>query len=213
MRRIAVTTRVFVPDSRCERWDCLDQALARLLIEGDCLPIPVPNVLAAPSIFFDDLGIDGLVLSGGNDTGLASTTEGTAPERDRLEAQLVDIAAGRGAPVLGICRGAQVLHALAGGRLVQDDRHVARPHRVHVVGPAPADWPERFDVNSFHRWVIPSDDLADGLRPLALADGGASVEAFVHREQPFLGVMWHPERVGVPEATARALVAWLRGDR
>lgn len=209
MTRVGVTMRVHVPESRGERWDCLDQALSKLLHDAGLLPVPLPNVIDGVLEFVAALEIDALVLSGGNDLATVSAGRDTAPERDRLESALVTMAMTRRIPIVGICRGAQMLSSCAGGRLVSDPTHAGTRHGVRML----TEWaglPSGFEVNSYHRWVIPADALGDGFRPVALAADGASVEAFEHRREPAIGIMWHPERAGAPQVATGFIIAHLQ---
>jgi len=92
--------------------------------------------------------------------------------------------------VFGACRGLQHLNVYLGGRLAPCEGHVAVCHPVHVQGASCS-----YEVNSFHGIGIPPDGLAPPLRAWMVDDRGW-VEAAAHRELPWLGVMWHPERDG-----------------
>jgi putative glutamine amidotransferase len=190
--RVGLTLRVEDLPERGERRDALDQRWVRLLESEGLVPVPVPNVLADAPAFVAAAGVGMLVLTGGNDLCDLPGATGTAPERDRTEHALLDHARARGMPVLGVCRGLQLLAARAGGRVERVEGHVARPHLVRQVGRPP--WPiaDRPEVNSFHDWGIPADALGD-LVPYALAPDG-TVEAAGHPTLPHVGVMWHPER-------------------
>jgi putative glutamine amidotransferase len=126
------------------------------------------------------LGLDAIVLSGGDDVG-------HPPERDRIERAALVLAERDDLPLLGICRGMQVLNIMGGGRLESREGHVAVRH--HIEGPDVA----RREVASFHRLVIPADGVAPDLVPFAWAEDG-TIEAVRHRSRPWTGLMWHPER-------------------
>lgn len=87
-------------------------------------------------------------------------------------------------PVIGVCRGMQLLHARSGGLLLEDAGHVGHQHSVALAT-------EVVRVNSWHRWVI--KELAPGWQALATAHDG-SIEAMQHERLPWLATMWHPER-------------------
>lgn len=148
----------------------------------------LPNVGAEITNFAAGTGISGLIFSGGEDWGLV-------PERDATEAALFAWARQEGIPVFGVCRGAQVVNLLMGGRLTSCDGHVALRHSVEVVPPVARS--PRHEVNSFHAQAISPEGLAPGLRPLALAPDG-TVEAFTSEDGRIAAVMWHPEREREP---------------
>ncbi len=159
----------------------------------------------------------GLVLSGGEDVDPArygAVSDGArtvSPERDALELDLVRRALERRIPVLGICRGIQLLNVALGGTLYQDlearcgteidhDRFREFAGQIHSIrssgelllsGVFPAD---DFIQNSAHHQGI--ERLADGLTAVAWAPDGL-VEAVECRESDagwVVGVQWHPER-------------------
>ena len=206
MMLVAVTTRV-VPTEAYEEWrDALSQEWASVLQAHGLLPLPVANGLSDPAALLDELPIAALLLSGGDDLG-PSLWPGAEPvpdalaARDRTERALLERAVQRGMPVLGVCRGMQLLNVWFGGSIRQalaPHVHVAAQHSVAfetAAGPVAAG--EALVVNSFHRNVITDDDLAPAFVPVARADDG-TVEAVRHRGMPIMGVQWHPERSGSP---------------
>ena len=153
--------------------------------------------------------LDGLIFSGGNDLAPESygaeadpTTTGTNPARDSGELALLTAALERDLPVLAICRGAEVLNVARGGDLVQHlpdvvghegHRAVVGEFSEHTVRVDPASRIESAPgaVKSHHHQGL--GRLGDGLREIAWADDGV-VEAVEDPEKPFLvGVLWHPE--------------------
>jgi putative glutamine amidotransferase len=198
MLAVGVTQRVVVSEHG-ERRDALDQAWAPLLLETGFAPVVLPNRGEGAAALIERFGLDALALTGGNDLG-------TAPERDALEGALLDEARARRLPVLAVCRGLQMMNAHLGGELARVDGHVAAPHVV-LAGGEPYT-----EVNSFHDWGIGPTGLADELEALLHAPDG-SVEAATHRELPWAGVMWHPERDSPDRALQREIVARaLRGE-
>lgn len=155
-------------------------------------------------------GLDGLVIGGGDDIGAdlyggeVLPTVRTDPARDRLELDLLAKALQAGLPVLGICRGAQLLNVHLGGSLHGDihETYDGVP-RLRTVLPRKnvtvaegsrlaaliGGGPRR--VNSLHHQSV--DRLGKGLRIVA-RDGHGIVQAVEDPEAPFLiGVQWHPE--------------------
>ena len=164
---------------------------------------------AAPDELLDIL--DGLILSGGADLDPASygaeaheTTTNFKAERDRFEIALCRRAIERDMPVLGICRGMQLLNVACGGTL---DQNLA-DSRVHIETPgvfsshpvrledgslaARAMGENLVEVHSHHHQGI--DRLGDGLIVSGWADPGEVVEAIEMPDKTFvLGLIWHPE--------------------
>ncbi|MEW2163227.1 gamma-glutamyl-gamma-aminobutyrate hydrolase family protein [Streptomyces sp. NPDC007084] len=150
--------------------------------------------------------LDGLVVAGGADVDPgrygAERSPRTGPpahERDAWELALIRAALDSGTPLLGICRGQQLLNVALGGTLVQHiDGHVKEPGVFghHEVTPVPGTLygslvPEPCDVPTHHHQAV--DRLGEGLVVSAYAADGV-VEA-VELPGPgwVLGVQWHPE--------------------
>lgn len=190
--RIAVTQRVVDLPDRNERRDALDQQWAPLLAAVDALAVPIPNRVADPGAFLHELGITGIVLSGGNDLAHLPGARDTAPERDALERELLVCAARDGLPVLGVCRGMQLLVTAACGSLGRDASHAGSTHELALTGPTTR--PLRTGpVRSYHDWVVPVEGVPAEFRVLATAPDG-TVEAIEHTAHAWVGTMWHPER-------------------
>ncbi|MBS0123582.1 gamma-glutamyl-gamma-aminobutyrate hydrolase family protein [Thetidibacter halocola] len=156
--------------------------------------------------------VDGLIIGGGDDISpeLYGMTLRVAaqldPDRDRFERKLAEAALARGMPVLGICRGAQMLNVALGGTLDQDawatfgmERKVKTILPRRSVAVAPDTWlagitgtaPMR--VNALHSQAV--DRLGADLR-VAARDEGGMIQAIERQSAPFaLGVQWHPEHL------------------
>lgn len=150
---------------------------------------------------------DGILLSGGADIdptryGQEAETDLFPPEiaRDDFELALMDAAAKRGTPVLGICRGLQIINVHGGGTLNQHVEPHARfdvvPHtEAHEIELA-ADstlgslYGDRRSVNSLHHQTVA--EVAPAYRVTARSDDGV-VEGLEHKELPIVSVQWHPE--------------------
>lgn len=182
MIRVAVSQRVDFLASRGEYRDSLDQRLIAFVAAGGGLALPVPNILAASgqlAAWIDAVRPDAVVLSGGNDIGHCA-------DRDHTERLLLDHAASHRLPVLGICRGMQMMGCWAGAGLRPATGHVRTVHRLlgQLTGPA----------NSFHNHVLAG--CPAGFEVIARSED-ASIEAIRHNEWPWEGWMWHPEREAV----------------
>jgi N5-(cytidine 5'-diphosphoramidyl)-L-glutamine hydrolase len=181
MKAVAVTQRVSVVSAYGERRDCLDQAWTKFLAACGLLPVLLPNVTEAALGLCEGAGIAGLVLTGGNDLAVLG---GDAPERDAVENALLDWAERRGLPVLGVCRGMQVIQQRFAIPLRPVEGHVAQHQVIRIDG-------EPREVNSFHCFA--AFDSRPPLDVWAVAADGV-VKAIRHSAQPITGIMWHPER-------------------
>lgn len=156
-------------------------------------------------------GCDGLLLPGGGDidpSRYGQTPAGSEepdPARDAAELELVREFVGWGKPILGICRGIQMLNVALGGDLIQDIP-TAPAHRhdpvigdqVHQVKAVPGSflarlYGETFAVNSAHHQAL--GKVAPGLRVAARSLEDEVVEAVEWPEKKIYGVQWHPERM------------------
>jgi putative glutamine amidotransferase len=147
------------------------------------LPIPVPNSAEAARAICDKVdGIVGIVLTGGNDL---AAYGGDAPERDETENTLLDLAEQRDLPLVGVCRGMQMIQHRFGSRLERVQGHVAARQRITIDG-------RPVEVNSFHNFG--AREVYPPLVGWAVADDGV-IKAVRHQERRITGMMWHPERL------------------
>lgn len=178
MKVVAVSQRVDIYPDRNERRDALDQRLSQWLVAAGYLPVPVPNGLGHEGLWLwlGAVRPAAIVLSGGNDIGQAI-------ERDNTEHQLLAHAQESSLPVLGICRGMQMMAEWAGGVLRPVQGHTRTRHRLcgELV----------CEVNSFHNYALA--DCPAGFTVTATAEDGC-IEAIHHQSMAWEGWMWHPER-------------------
>lgn len=180
MKLIAVTQRVEL--NRSERRDALDQAWVRFLGSLDYAPILIPNQPSVARHLWQRTFCEGLLLTGGNDL---ADFGGDAPERDETEAMLLADARRQRCPVVGICRGMQLIQKEFGVSLRQVAGHV-QPDQEIIIND------RREMVNSYHQ--IGAFDTVSELSIWARAADGV-VKAIRHVAEPIIGLMWHPERL------------------
>ncbi len=185
---------------------------SRGVADAGGLPLILPpddRVTEAPDQLLDML--DGIVLAGGSDIDPASYgaepdphTKGSWPERDRFELALARGALDRDMPVLGICRGMQLLNVACGGTLEQHvadaELHLHTPgtfsdHDVRLEAgslAARAVGAEHVSVRSHHHQGV--GRLGDGLVATGWADPGETIEAVEAADRRWaLGILWHTE--------------------
>ena len=142
------------------------------------------------------------------------------PARDSYELALLKLVLENNKPVLGICRGVQVLNVLYGGDLYQDiptQLGCDVVHRAAVMGEAAMHLMEVYDntplaritgertieVNSFHHQAI--KNLGEGLLPMAKSPDGVIEGAYVYGKRFAIAVQWHPELMFRTDKNAMAL--------
>ena len=193
MKRIGLSQRVDTLNDLLEIRDCLDHNWADLLSFCGFLPIPLCNNIKDIETYLDQVALDGLILTGGNDLAVCNTTN-ASETRDRFELGAITYCSKNQIPVFGVCRGMQVINVWCGGSLKAIEGHVGSIHDITVLDKKFADGVGRIEVNSFHSFGISESGLGNKLVPLALDEQGF-IEAALEKEKNFLGVMWHPERV------------------
>lgn len=189
MRLIAVSQRVDVIAARGERRDALDQRWTRFLESCGLAPLLMPNDEDAAAGLFRAVPCAGVLLTGGNDLGA------DAPERDRTENRLIDEALARSLPVLGVCRGMQLIQQRYGARLTRVEGHAAKERSITRGG-------STLTRTCYHNWG--AVETVPDLEILARAEDQV-IEEVRHRRLPIRGVMWHPERSDLPSPEDVAL--------
>ena len=159
--------------------------------------------------------VDGFLMTGGQDVSPALYGEERLdscgedlPVRDGMESRIFQLCLERDVPVLGICRGIQLMNVLLGGTLYQDlpsqhptetEHHMSPPydrpvHQVEICKGTPLFdliQTERMDVNSYHHQAV--RDKAPALQTMAVSEDGL-IEAVCLPERPFVWAdQWHPE--------------------
>lgn len=196
--------------------DCtLAQAYYMSVIEAGGSPVVIPSYDNEKALVSLLDSLDGIVLSGGADIDPVFLGEepldcvSINPRRDSQELMLVRLAVDRQIPVLGICRGIQILTAALGGKLYQDiktqhdrpsiehSQTIARglpSHNVQLVKDSLLYrffGKETLAVNSFHHQAV--KEVPAGFRITAIAPDGIIEGMESTSFRPILGVQWHPE--------------------
>ena len=194
--RIGITMRVIENVEYPERRDALSREWPEYvshILPGVVL-IPLLNNADKVEDIIRSLDIKGIILSNGNDWG-------GAQERDETEQRIVNYCQAVNLPILGVCRGMQVLNVLFGGVIEKNiadatkSSHVAVEHQV-LIESSPfrvLSKKKLIYVNSFHKHGVLIKGLAQDMRAFATTADGV-VEGFFHKTLPIMAIQWHPER-------------------
>jgi putative glutamine amidotransferase len=215
---VGLPTLAIPPGPKPPRYG-INQSYVRALVNAGCAPVLIPLLEDQSRLRAIYERLDGIVFPGGADVAPGEYGEQPIedlnviePARDRTELTLARWAFADDLPILGICRGQQLLNVALGGSLWQDLRHQgvtsidhsdadgrARGAMIHRVRLDPdsrlAQLIDETDiqVNSLHHQAIKS--LAPPLRVTAKSDDDV-IEAVESPERRFLiAVQWHPEEV------------------
>lgn len=197
----------------------MNQTYVRSLENLGALPVMIPLNMTEATLYGTLQRLDGLFLPGGEDIDPSNYGEERHPllgatdrERDRTELLLTRWALQAGMPILGVCRGVQMINVACGGTLVQD-LHSERPdlekhdyfppsyerfrisHSIAIEADShlARSMGQSHEVNSMHHQGIAQ--VGYGLRVVARAEDGLP-EALEAPELPFVvGVQWHPEEL------------------
>lgn len=182
MKNILLTQRIIRTKNSLR--DAAEKDLINFLMKLNCFSYPIPNSYIKNkkklNVWLSKIDFNGLVLSGGNDLGEYS-------ERDKLEKYLIEYFIKKSLPILGICRGSQMVAKYFGNKIYKIKGHVG----FHNL-----DLSEKIlvnkNVNSFHNYGIKK--LNKDFKILARCSNDKTIEAFRHKTKKIIGIMWHPER-------------------
>lgn len=190
-KRIGLTLRVQTIKEYDEKRDAISQDWIQFFQKLDFLPILIPNQLPDVTSFLNEMKLDGIILSGGDNIG-------DDHGRDNTENKILNFVISNNIPTLGVCRGMQVINNFFKGSMVfnEGNQHVAVNHNIKLITKSFIDFfkAEVIEVNSFHHNLITDDNLGENLLPFAIHNSDNTIEGFYHNSIPIIGVMWHPER-------------------
>jgi N5-(cytidine 5'-diphosphoramidyl)-L-glutamine hydrolase len=190
MKTILITQRVHIIPSYQERRDCLDQRWFDFLSKISCYPILVPNNSDILQLILNNNKIDGVILTGGNNL---VSYGGDAPERDHIENILINYSVNNKIPIIGVCRGMQMIQNYFKVNLERIENHVATKFLLKAKHKSQhTEYLKSLKkVNSYCNYgsFTTSNEL-----DIVATNKHKTIFAIEHTNLPIWGQMWHPER-------------------
>lgn len=193
---VGLTMRLVYNDSYYEERNCISSDYIKFFQKYECNPVLIPNNLKNPIEYFERLECKSLVLTGGEDILIHydEVKKGKIifkNNRDRTEYLLLEYCLNNNIPILGICRGMQLINLYFKNMIEKlDVNHININHKITINSVFNED--KVIEVNSFHNNGIKSKNLSKELKYFAFDENGV-VEG-VYLENKILAVQWHPER-------------------
>lgn len=209
--------RIGISSNRKDGLSCIAETYVQSVLQAGGAPVLIPVITDIEALTAIVSGLDGLLMSGGGDINPLYVSEEPIPQlqdvdtfRDEFDLILLRLATNRQLPVMGICRGHQIINVAFGGSVYQDiySQHEGKlikhsqtlsreyaSHSVRITDPASRlseilkKKPEVL-VNSFHHQAV--KEIAPEFRETAVAPDGIN-EAMEHPEKEIFSVQWHPE--------------------
>ena len=209
--------RIGISSNRKDGLSCIADTYVQSVLKAGGAPVLIPVITDMEALTAIVSGLDGLLMSGGGDINPLYVGEEPVPQlqdvdtfRDEFDLILLRLATNRQLPVMGICRGHQLINVAFGGSVYQDihSQHEARlikhsqtmpreqvSHSVRITDTSSRLFdilkkePDIF-VNSFHHQAV--KDIAPEFKETAVAPDDIN-EAMEHPEKEIFSVQWHPE--------------------
>ncbi|MEY8610287.1 gamma-glutamyl-gamma-aminobutyrate hydrolase family protein [Parabacteroides segnis] len=209
--------RIGISSNRKDGLSCIAETYVQSVVKAGGAPVLIPVITDMEALTVIVSGLDGLLMSGGGDINPLYVGEEPVPQlqdvdtfRDEFDLILLRLATNRQLPVMGICRGHQLINVAFSGSVYQDihSQHEATlfkhsqtmpreqaSHSVRITDTSSRLFdilkkePDIF-VNSFHHQAV--KDIAPEFKETAVAPDGIN-EAMEHPEKEIFSVQWHPE--------------------
>jgi len=189
--KIGISSRIINAENYDEKRDAISHDWPQFLEKIKSNIIIIPNTLTNVEDFLNDIDVNGLILSGGDNIG-------DDKERDDTENKILNFAIKNEIPLLGVCRVMQIINKFFNGSIEKnnDSSHVGNLHNITLVNNNIISLIKKnsLKVNSFHNNIITNSNLGKNIEPFAITDKDKTIEGFFHKTLPIVGVMWHPER-------------------
>jgi putative glutamine amidotransferase len=178
-------------DSYYELREALDIKWGALFQELNFLPIVLPIEYDFEK-YFKTIGIDGILLTGGNDLSSFKPST-TSLQRDVFEKKLIDYGIKNDVPILGVCRGMQLIAEYFGSSFKRIEGQISIKHSLEINKNS-----KYFNklikldkVNSYHNYAV--SDVPNELL-ISATDESGIIKSIEHRQYKIFGQMWHSER-------------------
>lgn len=172
--------------------DTIDQRISRWIENLGGIPVGMPNDLQKPLDYVNRIKPEIIILTGGNTVSSSLyDSEGKQEKtyaRDLTEQYLLNYAIEHSSPLIGICRGFQMIHVYFGGSLNKCTNHIATRHKIRLM-----ENRNEYEVNSYHGQAVLNEGITSDFKIVAISQDNI-IEATIHKKYPILGVQWHPER-------------------
>lgn len=191
MNIVLITPRLTTAEAYDETRESLDLRWGRLLSELELLPV-ITSTEVVTRTYFDRFDVTGVILTGGNHLSRVVPSK-LSSLRDAHECSVIECALDADVPIVGVCRGMQMIGDYFGATFERVHGHVGTRHEITSSGTGGLfEYIRRLrDVNSFHEWNFAN--VPDQFDILARASDG-TIEAVAHKSRCIYGQMWHPER-------------------
>ena len=182
MKKIAIIPRIDKFGKHNEIRDNLDVRFISLIEKLGFVPILIPTKIKKIELYLNKISPDGVILSpGGN------PLENNI--RRKNEYKIIKYSIKKKIPILGICRGAQVINLFFNGKLKKINNHVRKNHQIF----GKLIKSKKIITNSFHDLGFDKKILGKNLVIQAYTKDQI-IESFSHKKYKVFGLMWHPER-------------------
>ena len=188
MKIIGITQRMQKITKYNEYRDQIDNKLNSFVIKAGYIPVPIPNFKLDNKKdnkilihWLKKVNPSGIILSGGDDYGAYKI-------RDKNEIRIIRWSILKKIPMLGICRGMQIINKYFGGTKIKIKNHTGKKHKIlgdHCKF--------RKNVNSFHNWGFNKKNISGKFHIKSMAED-KTIESIKHKKYNINGIMWHPER-------------------
>ena len=189
--KIGISLRITNAINYEEKRDSLSHDWAEFLESVNIIPILIPNSISNVDDFLENLDLDGLILSGGDNIG-------DDKKRDDTETKIIKFGILNKLPIFGVCRGMQIINNFFNGTIEKTSsmNHVNNQHSIQIHNENFIGFLDNsITVNSFHQNLINKNNIGTDLEIFATSEIDKTIEGFYHKNYPIIGVMWHPERL------------------